>query len=92
MDSGANGKWSTEETCKLIELYREYSLLWDPTCIYYKNKFKKADAFKAIGNLLNVTQVEVDRKLRNTNSQFFRQRRVYEKMRKSGVGKQFHAK
>jgi len=24
--------WSKEETCKLIELYREYSVLWDPSC------------------------------------------------------------
>ena len=33
-----------------------------------QNKFKKADAFKAIGNLLNVMPDEVDRKLRNISS------------------------
>ena len=70
----------------------KYSLLWDPTCIDYKNKFKKADAFKAIGNLLNVMPDEGDRKLQNINSQYFRKRRIYKKMKKSGAGKQFHAK
>ena len=48
MDSGANRKWSTEETCKLTELYREYSLLWDPTCIDYKINLKKQMLLKQL--------------------------------------------
>ena len=31
--------WSKEETCKLIELYRQYSVVWDPSYMDYKNKF-----------------------------------------------------
>jgi hypothetical protein len=39
-------KWNTEDTYKLIELYRESPLLWDTTNFKYKNNFKKADALK----------------------------------------------
>jgi CBS-domain-containing membrane protein len=39
----------------------------------YKNIFKKVDALKEIGNLLNITPDEVDRKLRNINSQYLRE-------------------
>ena len=43
-------------------------------------------------NLLNITSEEVDRKVRHIISQYLRERRIYEKMKKSGVKKQFHAK
>jgi CBS-domain-containing membrane protein len=39
----------------------------------YKNRFKKVDALKETGNLFNITQDEVDRKLRNVNSQYLRE-------------------
>ena len=53
--------WIKEETCNLIELYREYSVLWGPSCMDYKNKFKKMAALKQRGNLLDITRDEVDR-------------------------------
>jgi hypothetical protein len=73
MESGSIRKWSREETCRLIEMYCEYSLLWDPSCVDYKNRFKKVDVLKETGNLLNVTPDEVNRKLRNVNSQYLRE-------------------
>jgi hypothetical protein len=39
----------------------------------YKNIFKKGDALKETGNLLNITPDEADRKLRNINSQYLRE-------------------
>jgi hypothetical protein len=36
----------------------------------YKNRFKKGDALKETGNLLNITPDEANRKLRNINSQY----------------------
>jgi hypothetical protein len=53
---------STEETCKFTEIYREYSLLWDPSCVNYKNRFKRMDALKETGKLFNITPDVVDRK------------------------------
>lgn len=86
-------KWSTENTCKLIELYREHPLLWDPKHKEYKNRFKKADAIKEICIALNTNSVEdVEKKIRNINSQYMRERRNYKKLKKSGAGKHFRSK
>lgn len=85
-------KWNVEDTCKLIELYRESPILWDPTNLNYKNKFKKADALKEIGVSLNTDANEIDRKLKNVCSQYSRERRMYKAMKKSGAGRDFRAK
>lgn len=85
-------KWNTEDTCKLIELYRESPILWDATNLNYKNKFKKADALKEIGIALNTDANEIDRKLKNVCSQYSRERRSYKAMKKSGSARDFRAK
>nr|XP_023028610.1 uncharacterized protein LOC111516713 [Leptinotarsa decemlineata] len=86
-------KWNTENTYKLIELYREHPLLWDPKNKDYKNRYKKADALKEISLELNIKSVaDVEKKIRNINSQYKRERRNYKKMKKSGAGKHFTSK
>lgn len=55
--------WSTAETCKLIEPYREVPLLWNTKDINYKNKFKKSDALKEISNIFHTSSEENDWKL-----------------------------
>ncbi|XP_016657000.1 uncharacterized protein LOC107882709 [Acyrthosiphon pisum] len=85
-------KWTTEETCKLIELYRESPILWDAKNLNHKNKFKTADALKEIAFTFNTDSSEIDRKLKNVYSQYTRERRNYKAMKKSGAGKEFHAK
>lgn len=37
-NTNEQNKWTTEETCKLIELYRESPILWDAKNLYHKNK------------------------------------------------------
>lgn len=85
-------KWNVDDTCKLIELYRESPILWDATNLNYKNKFKKADALKEIGMQLSTDTNEIDRKLKNVYSQYSRERRAYKAMKKSGAGRDFRAK
>lgn len=85
-------KWNIEDTCKLIELYRESTILWDASSPNYKNKFKKADALKVIAIQLNTDANEIDRKLKNVYSQYSRERRAYKAMKKSGAGREFRAK
>lgn len=69
-------KWNVDDTCKLIELYRESPILWDATNLNYKNKFKKADALKEIGMQLSTDANEIDRKLKNVCSQYSMERCV----------------
>lgn len=90
--SGKAIKWSVENTCKLIELYRESKLLWDARHPDYKNRYKKADALKEIGILCNVSSEEVDRKIKNINTQYQREYRNYQLLKKSGAGKTFVSK
>lgn len=62
--TGEKIKWTVENTCKLIELYREARLLWDAGHPEYKNRYKKTDALKEIGLLCCVSSDEVDRKIK----------------------------
>lgn len=84
--------WTTEETCNLIEGYRNSRCLWDPKHSDYKNRIKKHDALEELSKMLNVSVAEVDRKLNNINSQYRRERRNYKKFKKSGAGQYFHPK
>lgn len=92
MTSGEKIKWTVENTCKLIELYREAGLLWDAGHLDYKNRYKKADALKEIGILCGASSDEVDRKIKNINTQYQREHRNHQLVKKSGAGKTFVSK
>lgn len=57
-------KWTTEKTCKLIELYHESPILWDAKNINHRNKFKTTDALKEIAITLNTDSSQINRKLK----------------------------
>jgi hypothetical protein len=61
-----------------------------------KSRFKKIDALKETANASNTTPDKADRKRRNINSQYLRDRHIYRKKEKkkknSRAEKQFHAK
>lgn len=84
--------WTVEEVGNLIEAYREHTNLWDPKDMDYKNRIKKADSYKEIASMFNITSMEVERKIRNIISQYQRERRTYKKMKKSGAGHVFKPK
>lgn len=92
MASESKAKWDVNKTCKLIELYRENPSLWDPKNWEYKNKFKKCNVLRNISITLNVSVDEIEKKLKNLNSQYMRERRNCIKMNKSGADTQFHSK
>ncbi|CAH0559439.1 unnamed protein product [Brassicogethes aeneus] len=75
-------EWNVEQTCKLIELYRQNSELWDTFSPLYKNKQKKHDAWNKIGKALNLGKDEVEKKMRCLIGQFQRE----QKKTKSGTG------
>lgn len=75
-------EWSKESVCHLIDLYHEKQILWDQTQPEYKNKFKKNDAWCEISKILNKEKLEVEKKMKNLISQFYREC----KKAKSGAG------
>lgn len=90
--SKPNKVWSTTDTCKLIELYRESPVLLDARCPDYKNRYKKADALLELAEALSTTPDSIDKKIKNITSQYAREKRLHEKATKSGAGKEFHSK
>ncbi|CAH1970882.1 unnamed protein product [Acanthoscelides obtectus] len=84
--------WTIEEVTNLIEVYRERPNLWNPKNVDYKNRYKKYDSLKEIAEIFGTTKDEIERKLKNINTQYQRERRNYKKCQKSGAGNEFKAK
>lgn len=84
-------KWTIDDSCKLIELYKQHPVLWNPSCEDYKKRIKKVRALKTIADLLNTTYDEVDRKIRSFNAQYLRERRKDNQFKKLGRQKAFNS-
>lgn len=55
-------EWTRDQTVHLIECYRERTLPWDPTHVHYKHRFKRADAWRELAEILDVPRDEVEKK------------------------------
>lgn len=66
-------EWSKQTTLKLIDLYRDKPVLWNQTHCDYKNKRKRFAAWADISNELNIDKGELEKKIKNVNSQFLRE-------------------
>lgn len=66
-------EWTKELTNHLIELFREYRVLWDPTFMDFKNRNKKHDAWTELGAELKTNASEVEKKMRMLIGQFQRE-------------------
>ncbi|XP_068230453.1 uncharacterized protein [Palaemon carinicauda] len=62
-----------EKIVQLIECYRGYPLLWDPTHKLYKRWFKRADAWREIAENIQMERNEVEKKMKNLVTQFQRE-------------------
>lgn len=56
--------WSKDNIIKLIELFRDYPVLWDAKVADYKNRNKKHDAWNDIALAMKVERSEVEKKMR----------------------------
>ncbi|CAH1996219.1 unnamed protein product [Acanthoscelides obtectus] len=56
------------------------------------DRYKKYDSLKEIAEIFGTTKDEIERKLKNINTQYQRERRNYKKCQKSGAGNEFKAK
>lgn len=80
-----------DETCKLIESYRNLRCLWNPKHPDYKNRMKKRNSLEELAKSFNVPAAEVERKLNNLNSQHRRERRKYKEYKQSGACQHFQS-
>jgi hypothetical protein len=78
--------WSDEQTISFIEMYRDRSLLWDPTDSQYKHKNKRHDGLMEIAISFGIEKLEVEKKIKNLQSQFAREKKKEKESRKTGSG------
>ncbi|KAG7171984.1 putative Alcohol dehydrogenase transcription factor Myb/SANT-like-containing protein 19 [Homarus americanus] len=78
-------KWSDTGTEMLISLYDENELLWNIRSAEYRNRVKKHEEFKRIGETINFDTNEVARKIHNLRNQFNQELKKL-KQRKSASG------
>lgn len=72
---------SSEATERLIQLYREHACLWRVGDTFYKNRYARDDALRAIAQELKLSVSQVKHKINNLRTQYHHYRRANLKRR-----------
>ncbi|CAG5052415.1 unnamed protein product [Parnassius apollo] len=80
--------WDDRAVLLLIEKYQENELLWNPRHMDFKNRNKRNDAIRDVASVFNIASSEIERKLKNLSSHYFREKRKYEESKRSGSGRE----
>lgn len=80
-------EWTEESCLNLIELYRNHTLLWDPSDPNYFKKNLKADAWTEIGKAMGSTDEICKKKIITLLSSFRREKAKMNKSQGTGKGK-----
>lgn len=80
--------WDDSAVLLLIEKYQENEPLWNPRHMDFKNRNKRNDAIRDIASVFNIASSEIERKLKNLSSHYFREKRKYEESKRSGSGRE----
>ncbi|XP_055628271.1 uncharacterized protein LOC129769815 [Toxorhynchites rutilus septentrionalis] len=78
--------WTDEETLSLIDMYRARPVLWDSSNEHYKNKYRRHDNLIELAVLFGVDKPEIERKIKNLQSHFMRERKKEAEGRQTGSG------
>ncbi|XP_047508793.1 uncharacterized protein LOC125052182 [Pieris napi] len=79
--------WDDSAVLLLIEKYQENELLWNPRHMDFKNRNKRNDTIRDIASVFYIASSEIERKLKNLSSHYFREKRKYEESKRSGSGR-----
>jgi hypothetical protein len=85
-------KWTNDILITLIELYRESECLWNSLDSKHKCRNEKCDAWVRLSDATGADISAVKRKIKNFVAQFYRDRRKYRHLKKSGAGAMFISK
>lgn len=78
--------WSDEQTISFIEMYRDRPVLWRSSDPEYKNRNKRHDALIEIAVSFGIEKQDVEKKIKNLQSQFARERKREKQSRTTGTG------
>lgn len=77
-------EWSYDKVLQLIALFQQRPMLWDTRCITYKDRQKRHEVTLELAARFNVEKDEIERKLKNLQSHFYREFKREELSKSSG--------
>lgn len=80
-------EWSEDKVLELIEIYKQYPLLWKPSDPQHFNKIKKSDAWKDIGDKMLRPAEECKKKMIYLLSSYRREKGKVKNSTGTGTGK-----
>lgn len=80
-------EWTKEKTFEFIEEYRKRELLWNPKHPQYFNKILKNDAWKELGEAINMSPEDCKSKINNLQASLRREKQKIAKSLGTGKGK-----
>lgn len=76
--------WGNNLILRLIDVYREKTILWDVKDVFFKNKKKKEDAWEEIAREFDTSTSDVKKKINSLLASFRRERQKI--IKPSGAG------
>lgn len=77
-------EWNRNKVISFIERYRSCEILWDARHPDYKDRDKRREAMTEIAASFNTDRSEVEKKIRNLQSQFGRELRLIKEYENAG--------
>ncbi|XP_050663494.1 uncharacterized protein LOC126964433 [Leptidea sinapis] len=76
-------EWDDSKVLQLVELYRAQEVLWNPWNKDYKNRPKRYDALYKIASELSIDVTEIERKIKNVTSHYYREKKKVNNSKKT---------
>lgn len=80
-------EWTEENLLRLIDIYKQYPVLWNPANEDYYKKPKKLDAWKEISSQMGAAEEDCKKKVISLLSSFRREKSREKTSTGSGAGK-----
>lgn len=77
-------EWSVAEVFKLLNLYRQFTCLWDIKSRNYKRNDMKRNAWQEIAKNMNKDEEEIKKKVKNLRCAYVAEKKKVETSKKSG--------
>lgn len=86
-DRNVKNRWWREDDARLIEMYRAFTLLWNPQHPFYNKKFVRRCALSAIADKMGpqFSVVDVKKRLKSLRDYYVRQRKKEDSARQRGT-------
>ncbi|KAL6265630.1 hypothetical protein P5V15_002424 [Pogonomyrmex californicus] len=77
-------EWPYDKVLQLIALFQQRPMLWDIRCDAYKDRQKRQEVTVELATYFNVEKDEIERKLKNLQSHFYREVKKEEQSKSTG--------